>query len=101
MKLKSLLQAILRMTTGAEDRVSMERIGEDVYEQLSIVPRQFFVTRHKRARYACRCKERAKNAPVPTLPLTGAQVIPAMIERTMVSKLLDGLPLYRQKIIAA
>ena len=46
---------------------AMERIGEDVNEQLSIVPRQYFVTRHIRGRYACNCKECAKNAPVPTL----------------------------------
>lgn len=80
---------------------TMGRIGEDVNEQLSIVPRQYFVTRHVRARYACGCKECAKNAPVPTHPLPGAQVTPVMIAHTMVSKLLDGLPLYRQEKMAA
>ena len=80
---------------------TMERIGEDVNEQLSLVPRQYFVTRHIRGRYACRCKECAKNAPVPAHPLPGAQVTPVMIAHTMVSKLLDGLPLYRQEKMAA
>ena len=52
-------------------------------------------------RYACRCKECAKNAPMPAHPLSGAQVTPVMIAHTMVSKLLDGLPLYRQEKMAA
>ena len=79
----------------------MERIGEDVNEQLSIVPRQYFVTRHVRGRYACRCKACARNAPIPAHPLPGAQVTPVLLAHTMVSKLLDGLPLYRQEKMAA
>lgn len=80
---------------------TMERIGEDVNEQLSIVPRVYFVTRHVRARYACACKDCAKNAPMPAHPLPGAQVTPVLLAHTMVSKLLDGLPLYRQEKMAA
>lgn len=79
----------------------LERIGEDINEQLSIVPRQYFVARHIRGRYACGCKDCAKNAPMPAHPLPGAQVTPVMIAHTMVSKLLDGLPLYRQEKMAA
>ncbi len=79
----------------------MTRIGEDVHERLSIVPRQYFVCRHVRGRYACSCKACAKNAPMPTHPLPGAQVTPVMIAHTMVSKLLDGLPLYRQEKMAS
>ena len=79
----------------------MERIGEDVNEQLSIVPRQYYVARHVRGRYACSCKDYAKNAPMPAHPLPGAQVTPIMIAHIMVSKLLDGLPLYRQEKMAA
>lgn len=80
---------------------TMERIGEDVNEQLSIVPRQYYVARHVRGRYACSCKDCAKNAPMPVHPLPGAQVTPIMIAHIMVSKLLDGLPLYRQEKMAA
>ena len=36
--------------------LTLQRIGEDVAEQLSIVPRQHFVERHIRARYACSCR---------------------------------------------
>jgi len=80
---------------------TLERIGEDVNEQLSIVPRQYFVERHIRGRYACACKDCAKSAAVPAHPLPGAQVTPVMLAHTMVSKLLDGLPLYRQEKQAA
>ena len=80
---------------------TLERIGEDVHEQLSIVPRQYFVERHIRGRYACACKGCAKSATVPAHPLPGAQVTPVMVAHTMVSKLLDGLPLYRQEKQAA
>ena len=75
----------------------LERIAEDVQEQLSIVPRLYFVTRHIRGRYACSCKESAKNAPMPAHPLPGAQVTPVFLAHVMVSKLTDGLPLYRQE----
>lgn len=30
-------------------------MGEDVHEQLSIIPRQYFVVRHTRLRYGCGC----------------------------------------------
>ena len=76
---------------------TMDRIGEDINEQLSIIPRQYYVARHVRGRYACSCKNCAKNAPIPAHPLPGAHVTPVMIAHIMVSKLLDGLPLYRQE----
>lgn len=80
---------------------TLQRIGEDVNEQLSIIPRQYFVVRHIRGRYACACKDCAKSAAMPAHPLPGAQVTPVMIAYIMVSKLLDGLPLYRQEKMAA
>ena len=80
---------------------TMQPIGEDVHEQLSIVPRQYFVVRHIRTRYGCSCKANAKNAAIPVHPIPGAQVTPVMLAHIMVSKLLDGLPLYRQEKMAA
>ena len=79
---------------------TLQRIGEDVNEQLSIIPRQYFVVRHIRARYACDCKNSAKSAAMPAHPLPGAQVTPMMLAHIMVSKLSDGLPLYRQEKMA-
>ena len=80
---------------------TLQRIGEDINEQLSIIPRQYFVVRHIRGRYACVCKDCARSAAMPAHPLPGAQVTPVMIAHIMVSKLLDGLPLYRQEKMAA
>ena len=80
---------------------TLNKIGEDVQEQLSIIPRQYFVVRHVRNRYACACKQNAKNAKAPTHPLPGAQVTPTLLAHLMVSKFLDGLPLYRQEKMAA
>ena len=80
---------------------TLQRIGEDVHLQLSIIPRQYFVVRHIRGRYACACKDCARSAAMPAHPLPGAQVTPVMIAYIMVSKLLDGLPLYRQEKMAA
>ena len=33
----------------------MVRIGEDVSERLDIVPAEFFVQRHVRGKWACKC----------------------------------------------
>ncbi|MDB4222933.1 IS66 family transposase [Granulosicoccus sp.] len=80
---------------------TLNKIGEDVQEQLSIIPRQYFVVRHVRTRYACACKNNARNAEAPTHPLPRAQVTPTLLAHLMVSKFLDGLPLYRQEKMAA
>ena len=80
---------------------TLNKIGEDVHEQLSIIPRQYFVVRHVKTRYACSCKNNARNAEAPAHPLPGAQVTPTLLAHLMVSKFLDGLPLYRQEKMAA
>lgn len=79
----------------------LKRIGEEIHEQLSIVPQQYYVTRHIRFKYACSCKECIRLADMPKQPLPACQVSPQMLAHIMVSKHLDGLPLYRQEKIAA
>lgn len=78
----------------------LQRIGEDVLEQLSIVPQQYYVTRHIRPKYACSCKECIRSVAMPIQPLPACQVTAQMVAHIMVSKYLDGLPLYRQEKIA-
>jgi transposase len=78
----------------------LERIGEDIHEHLSIVPQVFYVTRHIRPKYACSCKECIRTATMPAQPLPACKVAPQMLAHTMVSKYLDGLPLYRQEKMA-
>jgi transposase len=78
-------------------------IGEEVTEELDIVPRQCRVIRHIRLKYACRqCEgvESDKGAvqiappPVQLLPKTIATA--GLIASVVVEKFADGLPLYRQ-----
>jgi transposase len=86
---------------GCGSRLS--RIGEEVTEELDIVPRQCRVIRHIRPKYACRqCEgvESDKGAvqiappPVQLLPKTIATA--GLIASVVVDKFADGLPLYRQ-----
>ena len=79
---------------------ALERIGEQVHEQLSIIPQQHYVIRHIRPTFACSCKECIRTASMPAQPLPACQVAPQMLAHVMVSKYLDGLPLYRQEKIA-
>lgn len=78
----------------------LERIGEQVHEQLSIIPQQHYVIRHIQPKYACSCKDCIRTASMPAQPLPACQVSPQMLGHIMVSKYLDGIPLYRQEKIA-
>ena len=75
----------------------LEQIDEEVLEQLAIVPQQYYVIRHRRAKYACSCKQCIRTATMPAQPLPASQASPQIIAHAMVSKYLDGMPLYRQE----
>ena len=79
----------------------MPRIGEEVSEQLGVVPQQYFVIRNIRGKYTCSCKACIKSTPMPAQPIPGSQASPSLLAQIMVSKFHDGLPLYRQEKIAA
>jgi len=80
--------------------LDMSVIGEEVLEQLAIVPQQFYVIVHRKLKYACSCKGCARTASMPAQPLPGSQASPQMMAHVMVSKFHDGLPLYRQEKMA-
>lgn len=79
----------------------LQRIGEQVLEQLAVIPQQYYVIRHIRPTYACRCKHCIRTAAMPAQPLPGSRASAPLLAHTMVSKYLDGLPLYRQEKMAA
>ena len=80
----------------------MTCIGEEPpLEQLAIVPAKQFVIRHIRKKYACRCKRCIKRADMPRQPIPKSQASPQLLAFLMVSKFLDGLPLYRLENIVA
>ena len=80
---------------------TLEEIDEEILEQLSVVPKQYYVIRHRRKKYACSCKQCIRTASMPTQPLPSSHASPQVIADAMVSKYRDGIPLYRQEKIAA
>jgi transposase len=72
-------------------------IGEDVSEQLDVVPAQFKVKVIRRPRYGCRaCEGAVVQAPAPARLVEGGMPTEAMVAHVVISKYLDHLPLYRQ-----
>ena len=77
-----------------------QRIGEEVTEQLEVIPAQLKVIQHVRPKYACnRCDEGVVIAPMPTLFLPKSMAAPRLVAYTIISKYQDHLPLYRQEKI--
>ena len=48
---------------------ALARIGEEVLEQLAVIPQQYYVIRHVRPRFACSCKGSIRTASMPAQPL--------------------------------
>lgn len=80
---------------------ALDRIGEQVLEQLAVIPQQYYVIRHIRPTFACTCKACIRTASMPAQPLPASQASAQLLSHVMVSKYLDGLPLYRQEKMAA
>ncbi|MCD8516888.1 MAG: IS66 family transposase [Burkholderiaceae bacterium] len=80
----------------------MIEIGEEVSEQLDIVPMQVRVLRHIRKRYACPDKVQPPVlAPKPAQVLPKTNASPRVIATLLTVKYVDGLPLARfEKVMA-
>jgi transposase len=75
-------------------------IGDEVSEQLEIIPMKVYIIEHIRKKYACRgCEETIKQAPMPKQPIPKSIAAPGLLAHTLVSKFEDHLPLYRQEHI--
>ncbi len=75
----------------------LHRIGEEISEQLDVIPAKIQVIKHVRIKYACRCCEQTiKTAPLPAQPIPKSQASPGLLAHIAVSKYVDALPLYRQ-----
>jgi transposase len=79
----------------------LKRIGEQVLEQLAVIPQQYYVIRHVRPTYACACKQCIRTATMPKQALPASQASAQLLAQVMVNKYTDGLPLYRQEKMAA
>jgi len=86
-----------------EERVCSEGhelkcIGEDVSEQLDVIPEQIKVIRTIRKKYACSiCEGHVKRAPLPKTAIPKSMAGPGLLAYIATSKYGDGLPLYRQE----
>jgi transposase len=82
------------------DGTVLEPIGEEISEQLDIVPAQVRVLRHVQVKYACPCcRSQVMTAPKPRSPIPGSQASPGLLAHVAVSKYLDHWPLYRQGVV--
>ena len=77
---------------------TLQEIGEEVSEQLDILPAVVQVIRHVRPKYACpTCKEGVRVAALPAQPIPKSVASPSLLAHVVTSKYVDGLPLYRQE----
>jgi transposase len=84
----------------------MVRIGEDVSERLDIVPAEFFVHRHIRGKWACKCcqsKGQGRLVQEPVDPQIIDKGVPTagLVAHTLVAHFVDHLPYYRLEQINA
>jgi transposase len=78
----------------------MEPAGEEVSEELGIVPARFLVRRRIRHKYACRaCEDAVVRPPLPPAAIEKCQAGSDVIAAIIVSKYADHVPLYRQQAI--
>lgn len=75
----------------------LERIGEEVSEQLDIIPAKLFVRRHVRPKYCCRHCEQLHTAALPAQPIDKGIAAPGLIAQVATDKYLNHQPLYRQE----
>ena len=94
-------EPVLACHCGCTDPARLTRLGEDVTEVLEKIPARLKVIRHVRPRFACRACEAVIQAPVPALPIERGRPGPGLLAHVLVSKYLDGLPLYRLSGILA
>jgi len=74
----------------------MVEIGQDISEQLDIVPMQVRVLRHIRKRYACPTSQHAPvTADLPAQPLPKSNASVDFLAMLLAVKFVDGLPLAR------
>ena len=94
---------------AAEEKVcgcgqELSRIGEEVSEQLDIVPAKIQVLRHIRPKYACKACEgvedtgpTVKIAPVPPQIVPKSIASPGLLAFILTAKFIDHTPFYRQE----
>ena len=84
------------------DGAALKKIGDEISEQLEIIPAKVFVKKTVRPKYACPfCQEGIKCSPPPVTLLPKTFASSSLISYIIIAKYMDALPLYRQEIIFA
>ena len=72
----------------------LKEIGEEVSEQLDIIPAKIQVLRHIKKKYACPCCEAyVKTAEAPQQPIPKSNASPGLLAHIVTAKFQDTLPL--------
>ena len=80
------------------DGTSLKLIGNEIHEQLDIIPAQVKVLRHTRLKYACPCCEQhIATAKKPKQPIEKSIASPSVLAYVATQKYCDALPLFLQK----
>ena len=87
--------------TTCECGQAMARIGEDITEKLDIVPAEFFVHRHIRGKWTCKCCQTLAQQPVEPQVIDKGMPAAGLVAHVLVSRFVDHLPYYRQEDINA
>jgi transposase len=74
----------------------LRKIGEDVTEMLELIPRQWKVIQHVRAKFACRGCEAITQPPAPSYPIARGRAGPKLLAHILFAKYGLHLPLNRQ-----
>jgi len=78
-------------------------MGEDVRNEIKIIPARAVWVRHERKKYACRnCERNAmatpiKTAPMPTTAFPNSLASPSAVAHILTQKFVEATPLYRQE----
>ncbi len=79
----------------------LHRMGEEISDQLDIIPAMVQVLQHVRFKYACRqCDRYGESSqiitsPMPPQPMPGSIASPATVATVLTAKCADGMPMYR------
>lgn len=79
---------------------ALTHIGEDISEQLDIIPATVQVLQHARQKYACKaCESTVRTAALPKQPIPKSNASAGLLAYVATAKYQDALPLHRQERI--
>jgi transposase len=80
-----------------EDTHGMQKIGEEITEELEYEPGKFYVNRYIRPKYAKADGDGVIIGQLPSRPIEKGIPGPGLLSHILISKFVDHLPLYRQQ----